>query len=1080
MMLDNLVDGNVSFSQSVRGASSSSSESTLSDSSSDQLITQANNIKVLHININGLKEKKDVLYTEAKYYDIVAVTESKLSNTTETKDILMKDFLEPIRKDRPTGGGGIVLYVKAGIKATRRNELELEGLESIWVDITCKNRKFTLGVIYRTPNATVDKWNTFRCMLDDVEPNLFNKVLIVGDLNDDLLPGTPCHLRNILEDYQLFQYITEATRVTPTTQTLLDPVMSNHRSLVSKSGVIQPFASDHHGTYAVLQFEIERVKAFKKTVWQYSNGDYPGLRSAVQQTDWSVYMQGDDIEESTKEITEKLLSLCKQFIPQKEVTVRPRDPPWLTNSIRKKIRKRNRLHKKAKKSNAIHHWEDFRRCRNEVITEVRETKNSFLKKEADKLRDHKITSKQWWSVVKSLTRSESDNYSISSLKNERGQDVSDTAQKANILNAFFTSQSVLRDNNKVIPEFHPLTDIHLSDLVITSDEVQKVLTHLNPNKAMGPDQINPKVLKECAVELSSPLSTLFNKSLQLGKVPQVWKLAFVTALYKKGDKDLAKNYRPISLLSCVCKVMEKCIFIKLYSHLSDNNLLTPFQSGFIPGDSTVNQLLDIYDIIISALDDGKEVRAVFCDVEKAFDRVWHRGLIKKLHGYGIRGQLLNWFKDYLSNRQQLVLLDGKKSDIMDVKAGVPQGSILGPLLFILYINDIVSSIVSSIRIFADDTSLFLVVEEPQAAAETLNSDLRKIQQWATNWLVTFSGPKTKSMLFSRLRNVRNHPPLFLNQTQIEEVDTHKHLGLTLSSNGTWSAHIDSVIVKGKQSLNVLRKLKRILDRESLYRLYCAYVRPQLEYGCCVWLNLTAEQSNQLEDIQLEAARIMICAPRGTRHELLYKETGLQTLVERRKQQQLVMYYKMKNRLLPPYLSLRARIPPQRPHTYTLRNTGDSQIIQSSSTSYHNSFHPSAVQLWNSLPPDHREAPSVDAFKGRFKANRPKIPKFYFIGNRSAQCIHANLRTQSSSLNYHLYERYLREDPACDCGAPVEDVKHFLTECRLYDTLRHNIFGMQIPNINLLLHGDAKNINLSIYIFTKVHNFIKDSGRFSTQ
>ena len=222
----------------------------------------------------------------------------------------------------------------------------------------------------------------------------------------------------------------------------------------------------------------------------------------------------------------------------------------------------------------------------------------------------------------------------------------------------------------------------------------------------------------------------------------------------------------------------------LFNFFRDNNVITAFQSGFVPGDSTVNQLIDIYNTFCKALDEGKEVRAIFCDISKAFDRVWHKGLLFKLKSAGVSGLLLTWFSDYLNDRKQRVVLPGASSSWTSVKAGVPQGSILGPLLFLLYINDIVEDINSSIRLFADDTSLYIIVDDPIQAAEQLNLDLAKIHHWADKWLVTFNPGKSESILLSRKHNKPYHPPVLLNQTQIAEVNSHKHLGITFSNDCT--------------------------------------------------------------------------------------------------------------------------------------------------------------------------------------------------------------------------------------------------------------------------------------------------------
>ena len=215
--------------------------------------------------------------------------------------------------------------------------------------------------------------------------------------------------------------------------------------------------------------------------------------------------------------------------------------------------------------------------------------------------------------------------------------------------------------------------------------------------------------------------------------------------------------------------MERLIFKNLYNHLLDNTFLSSFQSGFIPGDSTENQLTFLYHAFCEALDAGKEVRAVFCDISKAFDRVWHTGLLYKLRAAGITGYVLQWFKNYHSDRKQRVVLPGIFSAWNFIKAGVPQGSILSPLLFLVYINDIVTDIGSNMGLFADDNSLYIVVDNPLVAAETLNADLEKISRWAATWLVTFNPNKSIALLFSRKVSHPLHPPLFIENTPITKL-----------------------------------------------------------------------------------------------------------------------------------------------------------------------------------------------------------------------------------------------------------------------------------------------------------------------
>ena len=340
----------------------------------------------------------------------------------------------------------------------------------------------------------------------------------------------------------------------------------------------------------------------------------------------------------------------------------------------------------------------------------------------------------------------------------------------------------------------------------------------------------------------------------------------------------------------------------LFNFFRDNNVITPFQSGFVPGDSTVNQLIDIYNTFCKALDEGREVRAIFCDISKAFDRVWHKGLLFKLKSAGVSGSLFTWFSDHLTDRKQRVVLPGVSSSWTSVKAGVPQGSILGPLLFLLYINDIVVEINSSIRLFADDTSLYIIVDDPIQAAEQLNLALVKIHRWAGKWLVTYSPEKSECILLSRKYNKPHHHPVLLNQTQIAGINPHKHLGIIFSNECTWHEHLELVKFKAWKRINTMRKLKFQLDVKFLQTIYFSFIRPLLEYADVVWNNCTQYESNELDKILNEAARIVTCATKLASINSLHTETGWETLGSRRKIHKLTMFYKMKNGLCPDYLA----------------------------------------------------------------------------------------------------------------------------------------------------------------------------------
>ena len=520
---------------------------------------------------------------------------------------------------------------------------------------------------------------------------------------------------------------------------------------------------------------------------------------------------------------------------------------------------------------------------------------------------------------------------------------------------------------------------------------------------------------------------------------------------------------------------------RIFNFFRGNQVIITLQSGFVPGDSTVNQLVDIYKTFCKALDEGKVVRAIFCDISKAFDRVRHKGLLFKLISVGIGGVLLNWFYDYLDNRVQRVVLPGTSSSWASVNTGVPQGSIRGPLLFLVYINDIVENINSTIILFADDTSLYVIVDNPTDATEKFNSDMEKIYQWASKWLVTFNPSKYESLLFSRKHNRPHHSPSYMNQQPINEVNLHKHLGITFSSDCKWHHHITEFRTKAGHRINIIRKLKLTLDRKSLETLYFSFIRPLLEYADVVWDNCTQYEVDELEKIQIEAARIVTGATKSVSIDSLYTETGWETLSSRRLNHKPLLFFKMKSGLCPTYLS--SLVPPSvgNNFVYSLRNANDLQTLQTNTQLCHNSFLPSAVRLWNDLPDEIQNSNTIASFMRGLSVNRHSPPVYYNAGKRLGQIYHSRRRTKCSSLNEHLFSRNIIGSSLCTCDS-IENIKHFILECQLYFNFRQEMLTVISefcrPSLNVILFGNPDlTTHSNTRILDAVQSFILKTKRF---
>ena len=420
-------------------------------------------------------------------------------------------------------------------------------------------------------------------------------------------------INNICRQYDLHQIINEHTHFTERSSSLIDIILASNPNSILLSGVGDPFLNQeiryHCPIFSVFKFTKPHRKSIKRHIWKYKDGDYENLKHKFGNTDWNLFAN-EDIDIYSKNVTDHIFQLSSECIPYKIASVRPSETPWMHNELRKLMRKRKRAYDKAKRTQLQQHWDQYKRLRNDTTKLLRSSKKNYFDNLANKLTSsHNLSSKDWWKTLKSFLSTQ-DKASPPPLK-ENDIIYTDDKEKANLLNSYFKTQSDLNDAGKELPHIIQTNPNNLTQLVTNPTEVKSILETLQTGKASGPDNINNYVLKICSSELSHPLSKLFNLSLSLSKVPKAWKEANVTPVFKKDDPTDCKNYRPISLLSTLGKVMEKIVHKHVFNFFSANNVITSLQSGFVTGDSTANQLVDIYNTFSKALDDGLEVKAGF-------------------------------------------------------------------------------------------------------------------------------------------------------------------------------------------------------------------------------------------------------------------------------------------------------------------------------------------------------------------------------------------------------------------------------------------------------------------------------------
>ena len=544
--------------------------------------------------------------------------------------------------------------------------------------------------------------------------------------------------------------------------------------------------------------------------------------------------------------------------------------------------------------------------------------------------------------------------------NRNGTVATKDSEKANMLNQYFSecfskAQPPLADSD--YDRIHVTGDCPL-DFLCTENEVLCMLASLDTSKANGPDGISARMLKATAVSIVPSLTKILNLSIETGKFPELWKHSLVVPIPKANDHKSPSNYRPISLLSVISKLLERHIHLLVTRHLSDSHPLANTQWGFQPGKSTTSALLATTYDWFRELEVGRDVCSVFLDLRKAFDSVPHLVLMSKLHQLNLSPFICRWICSYLTNRDQRVVIGGVSSESTPVISGVPQGSVLGPLLFLIYIDDVTAmplSEGSNLVLYADDMLLYRRIAGPDDYT-MLQNDLNSINAWVVQNHLHFNATKCKFMVISRKRGYHHQPVLFLETTPLEKVDSFRYLGLLISSDLSWSGHIETICSKARQLLGLLyRRLYHHADPQALFQLYLSLIRPHLEYGCPVWDPYLLKDRKILENVQKFGLRI--CSKQwDLGYEELLTNFNMPTLADRRLQLKLCTMYKIIHGLT--YF----------PSVFVPRNTRthiDSPLfIQpfARTNSYLYSFIPHSISLWNSLPSNITTACSVSVFR----------------------------------------------------------------------------------------------------------------------
>ena len=531
----------------------------------------------------------------------------------------------------------------------------------------------------------------------------------------------------------------------------------------------------------------------------------------------------------------------------------------MNSTILHLIKKKNSLRMRIKRSSSPSDYlrlrNQFKSLRSTIKRMLRDSRLEYMNKICAN-RDY--NPKRFWSFFKTRSKVSNIPGKVSTKVNDSERmHANSNTDIANMFNEYFVS-IFSSDSDVAFEHRDRLHNVEFEDITLSEEEVLAVIMNLDHNKAHGPDNIPARLLKETAAQIAPSLCSLFNKSLRIGVVPDDWKLANVVPVYKHGEKAEVENYRPISLLSLISKTLERCVFNNIKHHAYEQ--INPCQNGFVPKKSCITQLIEVLDHIGRDLDRGKQIDVLYLDMSKAFDRVSHAKLLHRLREFGFGGSILKWFGSYLTNRYQQTTVLGATSRPLPVTSGVPQGSIFGPLLFLLYENHLSNSVTNSrIAIFADDTKIFKTINSISDAS-ALQNDLSNFQESSSSINLELNNTKCKVLRVTRRHNKITYP-YKLNDTILECTDCERDLGVLTSSTLTWSKQVDHLCNKSTKMLGYVRRSTlNIKDITVRRRLYLCLVRSQLCYGSQIWAPQSVTLIKRVERLQRRATKYILNLP----------------------------------------------------------------------------------------------------------------------------------------------------------------------------------------------------------------------------
>ena len=939
-----------------------------------------NNFKFGHINARSLpKSIDDISYTLSQTdLDCLAVCESWLDKNLVAA-LFEIDGFKLFRKDRSSRrGGGVCFYVKEHFKPkVIQIPHTLEQPEVLFIEMQSKSVKIALGVVYKPPKIPYGSLATLHETLADVLCN-YDNTFVFGDFNINLLEPESCASKflfnNIIDPFEFKQLVTEPTRVTETSSTVLDLILVSNPNSVKMVGTADfPGISDHSMVY--MACSIKKPKYKPTTVWirDYSKFNHELFKHDAALALWeNVYVEDTlSVEDKVTVFNNILEDLFNKHAPYKQITFSKfgRRPKWLTESILVLQAKRDQAYSEWKKDRKNIKLKNTYKTLKNICNQ--KSRNSKIKVFNELINTKVNNSKQFWHAAGSLGIHKSNennssckidpsvlNEQFVSNNNATGDEDAINTEINNLLNKGPVTRNIF--------EFQQVDENHIKSLV-------KSLKYTSG----GHDGITAKMLKLVIPYAITALTNIVNTSLVSGIFPLHWKKALVIPVPKIPNANEPSHFRPISLLPTLSKILEKVVAKQMFKYLEDNNLLELLQSGFRAKHSTATALLKISDDIFSAIDASEVSFLVLLDYSKAFDTVNHKLLLTKLKNMGFDRNSLNWLGSYLCDRTQQVKSNGQLSGWNHIINGVPQGSILGPLLFTVLVSDIQSSLdYSNFHQYADDLQIdkHAKIADACKAINEINSDLENISHYSISNGLRLNYEKSKYMIIGTRQainkiNTLELPPITLDNHILDREKDLKNLGVTFDEHMTWVKHINKIVCRAYCSLRPLYRFKRFLTEEAKKSLCESLVLSHFNYCDCLFPSLSQALNDKIQKVQNACVRFIFNLRKYDRDHIrpYLLKLGWLNMSNRRLLHSYTTMYKIDKKLAPQYL---IDLVPRNVnvHNYNTRTANNFRNPRCNLVIKQNSFFPKISSLYNELHISVKSLNNIHSFKKQCKAN----------------------------------------------------------------------------------------------------------------